>query len=184
MYAILLLRLNNKEIKMERKKKMIMLKESGLSYQSIADLFNISRARVHQIISGYRSGNTKYRKVVFIRDGYKCQWGEICKNSEVPTSDLVVHHIDFNSKNNNYNNLITLCRRCHAKFHSQNHIEDRMEKKFQAKKINILKDESIADLWKKNKTEITMEDLADMFNLSTGRVCQILKEARAKKDNN
>lgn len=30
---------------------------------------------------------------------------------------LVVHHIDKDKKNNNINNLIVLCRRCHGKVH-------------------------------------------------------------------
>ncbi|MEK6880326.1 MAG: HNH endonuclease signature motif containing protein, partial [Nanoarchaeota archaeon] len=28
--------------------------------------------------------------------------------------DLTIHHIDYNKKNNNPNNLITLCRSCHS----------------------------------------------------------------------
>jgi hypothetical protein len=45
------------------------------------------------------------------RDNYICQ---ICGN---PQEDVVfsVHHIDYDKKNCNPNNLITLCRKCHSK---------------------------------------------------------------------
>lgn len=33
--------------------------------------------------------------------------------------DLVVHHSDFNHYNNEPNNLMCLCRSCHAKLHSK-----------------------------------------------------------------
>ena len=51
-------------------------------------------------------------------------------------SDLIVHHIDFNDKNNSSNNLITLCKKCHLKFHRSNHINKKIEKKLQSKKKN------------------------------------------------
>lgn len=35
----------------------------------------------------------------------------ICGSNE----NLVVHHIDYDKKNNNHNNLITLCSICHGK---------------------------------------------------------------------
>ena len=41
------------------------------------------------------------------RDCFVCQ---ICKKN-----GWVVHHIDYNKKNNNPNNLITLCNSCHSK---------------------------------------------------------------------
>ena len=39
----------------------------------------------------------------------------LCRNCEVRESDRAhdVHHIDFNKKNNNPINLITLCKKCH-----------------------------------------------------------------------
>jgi 5-methylcytosine-specific restriction endonuclease McrA len=48
------------------------------------------------------------------RDRYTCQ---ICRK---PQGDIVldVHHIDCNKKNNNPDNLITLCRSCHQKLHN------------------------------------------------------------------
>ena len=114
---------------MKRKDKMRKLKDQGLTYQAIATMYKLSRARVHQIISGYDSNRTNYRKSILIRDNYKCQWGELCKSKETPINKLVVHHIDFDNNNNSPSNLITLCRKCHSKFHSENHINDEVEKR-------------------------------------------------------
>jgi 5-methylcytosine-specific restriction endonuclease McrA len=57
-----------------------------------------------------------HRATVLERDGQRCvECGE--------TVDLVVHHKDGSGRgkdenNNNINNLVTLCRSCHAKVHS------------------------------------------------------------------
>ena len=45
------------------------------------------------------------------RDKYICQ---ICNTAQYDTAHIV-HHIDYNKKNNDPNNLVTLCRICHAK---------------------------------------------------------------------
>lgn len=45
------------------------------------------------------------------RDNNKCK---LCGAEE----SLVVHHIDENKKNNNMDNLITLCRKCHMSYHA------------------------------------------------------------------
>lgn len=56
------------------------------------------------------------REEILQRDGYKCTE---CSAK----SSLVVHHVDYKgrgrpSPNNSNDNLITLCRKCHAKIHS------------------------------------------------------------------
>lgn len=56
--------------------------------------------------------NDELRDAIKQRDNYQCR---TC-NSE---SDLCVHHIDFNKANCSPDNLITLCRSCHGKEHSQ-----------------------------------------------------------------
>jgi len=48
------------------------------------------------------------------RDNYICQ---LCKNKIVKQTKkkfLTAHHIDYNKKNNDFNNLITLCNSCNA----------------------------------------------------------------------
>jgi len=53
------------------------------------------------------SFNIKLKKLIRGRDKYTCQ---ICKNE-----GRCVHHIDYNKKNCEPSNLITLCRGCHTK---------------------------------------------------------------------
>jgi len=53
--------------------------------------------------------NRKLKKSIFLRDNYTCQ---ICKKYKIICQ---THHIDYDKKNNNINNLTTLCRPCHAK---------------------------------------------------------------------
>jgi len=105
---------------------MKQLKKKGLSYGSIGELFSISRQRVHQLISGYITPNQrkypKYKWLVKLfesileRDNYKCQ---ICKEKA-----QLVHHIDKDNSNNNPNNLVSLCNKCHLKLHFPNKITE------------------------------------------------------------
>lgn len=46
------------------------------------------------------------------RDCYRCQ--QCFRHQNELTEKLVVHHIDFNKKNNCADNLISLCRSCHS----------------------------------------------------------------------
>jgi hypothetical protein len=123
------------------RQKMIDLRNQGLSYGSIAKLVKLSRARVHQICTTYNSPKwhaRTYQKIhnsILVRDNFKCQWGNVCKNKNVEIKDLVVHHIDFNDRNNEPNNLITLCRFCHAGFHATNHINKKILKNLKPKRI-------------------------------------------------
>ncbi len=104
---------------MDRKEKMIELRQLGLSYQDIASLFGVSRQRVHQITTGYQQlevslrDGTWYRKIhdaIIERDKYKCQK---CDSEE----NLIVHHFDADDKNNQFGNLLTLCSSCHLSLH-------------------------------------------------------------------
>jgi hypothetical protein len=104
---------------MNRKENMLRLKQQGYSYQAIGALYGMSRQRIHQIISGYDRNNNGnrvygwYKKIhnsITSRDDNKCQKCEADTN-------LVVHHIDGNDKNNSFLNLITLCNNCHLDLH-------------------------------------------------------------------
>ena len=99
---------------------MATLREQGLSYQDIGVLFNISRARVHQVLSGYTllngSKNGWYGKIkaqVLERAEGHCQ---ICGKQK----ELIIHHIDGNDETNSLRNLIAVCRTCHAVMHRKN----------------------------------------------------------------
>ena len=101
----------------DRPQKIIELRENDWTWQAIGNYFGISKARAHQIGSGYKSQLIIYDEIK-IRDSYKCQWGEKCKGKWDGFLDkLIIHHIDFNDRNNNPKNLITLCKSCHSHFH-------------------------------------------------------------------
>ncbi len=55
--------------------------------------------------------NKKFKQEILNRDNNKCQ----NPNCEYLSDILDCHHINFDKKNNNTENLITLCRNCHAK---------------------------------------------------------------------
>ena len=107
---------------MTKQEQMHQLKqEKGMSFSSIGNLFGISRQRVHQIISGYITTTERKRhpiknaeinrifEKIFRRDKFICQ---ICGKK-----GTLIHHIDKNWQNNNFNNLVCLCNRCHLNLH-------------------------------------------------------------------
>ena len=104
---------------------MLELKVAGYSYGDIGKLYNISRQRVHQLISGYgrnlkrlnrHNGNYwKRHNMILNRDNHICQK---CGSNEKP----IVHHIDGDDNNNELANLITLCAKCHLNLHRPNGI--------------------------------------------------------------
>jgi len=53
------------------------------------------------------------KQEIRIRDNYTCQ--ECGRVQEELGYSLCVHHIDYNKENNDFNNLVALCRSCHAK---------------------------------------------------------------------
>lgn len=69
--------------------------------------------RPHNWLGGYSirdysfDFNEELKMIIRKRDNFKCQ---LCFSPAV-----IIHHIDYNKKNSNSNNLITLCRSCHAK---------------------------------------------------------------------
>lgn len=55
--------------------------------------------------------NKELKQSILERDNYTCQ-DPNCKGNH---KKLHVHHIDYNKKNNNPENLVTLCHSCHMK---------------------------------------------------------------------
>ncbi len=62
----------------------------------------------------YGIGWTKtLKQIIQRRDDYRCKKCGVPQEECIKT--LVIHHIDYNKKNHNHNNLVTLCRTCHNK---------------------------------------------------------------------
>lgn len=55
--------------------------------------------------------NKDLKQQILTRDNYICQ----CPDCEGKSSKLDIHHIDYDKKNNNPENLIVLCMSCHMK---------------------------------------------------------------------
>lgn len=89
-----------------------------LSYGIIKDFHKwkpLPKKKKTIILKGSVSINS-IKKEIRKRDGNICLYcgydGNIAKEN------LHVHHINFNQTNNDYNNLITLCKSCHGRFHT------------------------------------------------------------------
>ena len=83
---------------------------NNYAYADIGKLFSISRQRVHQIITGYKTLDDASR----IRKYTDMSHCKLCPNKGVN-----IHHIDSNSHNNKSSNLIVLCTKCHNKVHTK-----------------------------------------------------------------
>lgn len=94
----------------------------------IARMEGITRQAVWNVLNKDRVKLTtkqveQLRKFVLIRDGYQCQWEKTCEGKynqlSLPERKkmMIVHHVDGRHKNHRANNMITLCKRCHATFH-------------------------------------------------------------------
>ena len=67
------------------------------------------------------------------RDNYICQECEITEKEHLISVRTILncHHVDYDKKNNNINNLITLCKSCNIKANKnrkywKKHYEERM----------------------------------------------------------
>jgi len=69
------------------------------------------------------------RKKVLKRDNFRCR---LCGYAF-----LEVHHIDRNPENNNLDNLVTLCRKCHFEIHARDYLEP---KSYREQEISKVKD--------------------------------------------
>ena len=86
----------------------------SLINSKLSKLFSISRARLHQICSGYCSTNEEFCKAKqFLINNCNKKKCLIC-NSE---KNLIAHHIDGNDRNNDIKNIEILCSSCHLKIH-------------------------------------------------------------------
>ena len=83
------------------------------------------RTRVNQISLNNRKRFGGNRDVVLERDNYLCQ---ICGKDVSKKYQACVHHKNRNKQDNSFNNLITLCKKCHTGLHYN---EDKKILKFQ-----------------------------------------------------
>lgn len=89
-------------------------------YAKMRQVRDADKIKARQKISGnnYFFGGNRYK--VLERDNYTCQ---TCGMNEEDGKTIVVHHKDRTgfgkkNKNNNMDNLITLCVQCHLKTHN------------------------------------------------------------------
>lgn len=56
--------------------------------------------------------NNSLKEQIRRRDNYECK---ICNKKQIDCKkDFPIHHIDYNKKNSSFDNLITLCNKCHG----------------------------------------------------------------------
>lgn len=92
------------------------------SYVETGKIFGVSRQRVHQLITGYKTLSASYSP-----SRKKGKWGfaktlkelylKPCKNCGGETK--AIHHKDGHSSNNNLDNLIPVCTSCHYSIHKK-----------------------------------------------------------------
>lgn len=92
----------------------------GVEFRAI----NSHRQRCKNCV-GADEGRIKYskvyyknRKIALVRDDGKCQCCG-CEENGQYVNNLIVHHIDVDTKNNSPSNLITLCQQCHLSLHNK-----------------------------------------------------------------
>ena len=105
------------EMKVKRNNRIKELRNTEKSYSEIGKIIleefgeSISRQRVHQIASGYKtpsssSNLTDLYLAIKVRDNFTCQ------RCDTKDKALVIHHKDYNASNNEAYNLSTVCKAC------------------------------------------------------------------------
>ena len=111
-----------KKLSKEHKRKLSKAKIE--LYRKRGNIIGFQKGEKHY---GWRGGtsrepylldfNKKFKEQIRKRDNYTCRE---CGYTEKQLGyKLSIHHIDYNKKNNNLNNLISLCKGCHSKTNFQ-----------------------------------------------------------------
>ena len=107
----------------------------------------------------HRSGGNYFE--VLERDKYCC----VLCGASADDKFIMVHHLDGNIKNNNKNNLITVCRPCHADLHGF---------------TTSIKNPTIDFIFELRKQNKTYEEIGRYLGVSRQRVHQIIEKAKEK----
>jgi len=91
---------------------MIELRNSGLTYRAIGEIFGVSKQRVYQLVNDYIICGTRNKSYMNVKNGGACF---SCNSTE----NLNVHHLNGNKRQNNKHNLILLCAQCHKNIHKK-----------------------------------------------------------------
>jgi hypothetical protein len=116
---------NDKNIQVRRSKKIskIMIRQWKENKEYRELMIKIGKQRTGELSSNWRGGksfepycpnfNEQIKAKIRTRDNFICQ---LCGIPELECyENLHIHHIDYNKKNSNENNLISLCRKCHVR---------------------------------------------------------------------
>jgi len=157
-----------------RNERMSLLREQGYSYGRIAKIYGISRQRVQQLIGKYDKlqkslthPNGRYRKIhesIIARDRHCVK----CDSVE----QLLVHHIDGNDENNDWDNLVTLCQACHLILHKP-------QVGYRGKQLDLQKrNENIIRF---HNEGMTYRELADMFGLTHTQIMRVIRNSSKER---
>lgn len=93
------------------KKEIESLYAAGLTLQKIGDKYGVSRQRIHQILTGYTTNPRHLFKRKLRKSIDYCQ---VCGKVK---AKLQIHHVDEKVYNNEPDNLLVVCVKCHNQFH-------------------------------------------------------------------
>lgn len=118
---------NQKKLEQENQRIRRLYKTGEFSCADIARMYNKTRQRVWQVINGKKPSQKRpTKKELFQKnlkearrqyDDTQCQLCWRKDNFGKPKMDT--HHLDGNKKNNDLDNLITICSQCHAEVHTK-----------------------------------------------------------------
>ena len=85
----------------------------------------------------YGDGWIEIRKAIYERDNWTCQECHTKCHGNGTKDKIQCHHVDYDVKNNDFNNLITLCASCHSKTNSKD--RERWIAHFKRKELNYVR---------------------------------------------
>ena len=88
---------------------ILLFYEKGYNQTVIAKKLKISRSRINQILTDYRTLGGKLRKEVEKKLSKQCFFCDQLRQN--------IHHIDHNNHNNSVDNLMSLCLKHHYEIH-------------------------------------------------------------------